>query len=122
MVRLFPGLVRVPDAAFVSWARVPGGRVPAEPVPDLVPDLVVEVLAQGNTPGEMARKLGEYFAAGVRLAWLVDPDARTVTVHGSPLRATVLSEAETLDGGDVLPGFTLPLGSLFAVLDRQATP
>src|SRR5579859_2105872 len=45
MMRLFPGLVRIPDVAFVSWSRFPGGRVPTDPVPDLVPDLAVEILS-----------------------------------------------------------------------------
>lgn len=61
MMRLFAGLVRIPDVAFISWARLPGGTVPEEPVPELVPDLVVEVLSRTNTPGEMRRKWQEYF-------------------------------------------------------------
>ena len=120
MVQLFPRLVRIPDVAFVSWARVPGGRVPAVPVPELVPDLAVEILSEGNTPPEMARKLREYFAAGVRLVWLVELDPRTVAVHTSPEESTLLGETSDLDGGDVLPGFTLPLRSLFAALDERA--
>ena len=51
-----PGLVRIPDVAFISWGRLPNRRVPTEPIPDLAPDLAVEVLSVGNTPGEMARK------------------------------------------------------------------
>src|SRR5215467_10722255 len=73
MMRLAPGLVRVPDVSFVAWERLPGQRLPRQPIPDLVPDLVVEVLSEGNTPHEMARKLDEYFARGVQLVWLVDP-------------------------------------------------
>ena len=75
MVWLFRGLVRIPDVAFTSWERLPGRRVPPEPIPELAPDLAVEVLSQSNTEAEMTRKRGEYFAAGVRLVWLVDPDA-----------------------------------------------
>jgi Uma2 family endonuclease len=118
-VRLFPGLVRIPDVAFASWDRLPGGRVPSEQVPDLVPDLVVEVLSRGNTPGEIRRKLREYFDAGVRLVWLIDPDPRTVSVHTSPDHAATYQQSQTLEGGDVLPSFTLPLGRLFAELDRR---
>jgi Uma2 family endonuclease len=120
MMRLFPGLVRIPDAAFASWRRFPDGRVPTAPIPDLVPDLAVEVLSEGNTEGEMIRKRREYFSAGVRLVWLVDPVARVVTVFIAPDQSTVLVEDQMLDGGDVLPGFTLPLRELFAELDRQA--
>jgi Uma2 family endonuclease len=122
MMRLFPGLVRIPDVAFASWDRFPNRRVPTAPVPNLVPDLAVEVLSLSNTAAEMARKLGEYFRAGVRLVWIVDPPARTVAVYTAPEQFTVLTEADTLDGAPVLPGFTLPLRELFAELDRQGNP
>lgn len=119
MMRLAAGLVRLPDVAFISWDRLPQRRVPTAPIPDLAPDLAVEVLSAGNTTREMARKCREYFAAGARLVWLVDPEARTVTVHTSPENPSILSEADTLKGGDVLTGFTLSVSELFAELDRQ---
>jgi Uma2 family endonuclease len=119
MMRLFPGLVRIPDVAFASWDRIPGRRVPTDPIPDLAPDLAVEVLSESNTEAEMARKRREYFAVGVRLVWLLDPRTRTVAVFTAPDQSTVLGEAQTLDGGVVLPGFALPLRELFAELDRQ---
>ena len=120
MMRLFPGLVRIPDVAFASWVRFPDRRVPREPIPSLVPDLAVEVLSSSNTPAEIARKFREYFAAAVRLVWIVDPEARTVAVFTSPDQPDgTLTEEQTLDGGDVLPGFNLPLRELFAELDRQ---
>jgi Uma2 family endonuclease len=68
MMRLFPGLVRIPDVAFASWDRIPGGCVPSEPIPNLVPDLAVEILSASNTAQEMSLKRPEYFAAGVRTA------------------------------------------------------
>jgi Uma2 family endonuclease len=119
MMRLFPGLVRIPDVAFAHWDRLPNRRMPAVSVPAVVPDLVVEVLSPSNTEAEMARKRQEYFGAGVRLVWMVDPDARTVTVYTAPHQSTTLGEADTLSGDPVLPGFTLPLRDLFAELDRQ---
>lgn len=119
LMRLSPGLVRIPDVAFISWERLPERRFPTGSVPDVVPDLAVEVLSEGNTAGEMARKRHEYFAAGVRLVWLVDPRTRTVDVYTTPDQSTLLHEEQTLDGGTVLPGFTLPLQELFADLDRQ---
>lgn len=119
MVRLFPGLVRIPDVAFASWDRVPGRAVPKESIPDLVPDLAIEVLSQSNTGREMVRKVGEYFEAGVRLVWLVDPKTRTVAVHAPATGPIILDLSATLDGGAVLPGFALPLTDLFAELDRH---
>ena len=85
----------------------------------LAPDLTVEVLSVSNTGAEMKKKREDYFAVGVRLAWEVDPDTRTVNVYTSPDQVTVLHASDTLDGGAVLPGFTLPLRDLFAELDRQ---
>jgi Uma2 family endonuclease len=112
-LRLLPGRVRIPDIAFISWDRLPNRESPKKPIPDLVPDLAVEVLSESNTKKEMAIKLQEYFAAGVRLVWYVEPEARTVRVYTAPDRSTLLTEEQTLDGGDVLPGFALPLRELF---------
>jgi Uma2 family endonuclease len=118
-VRLMAGLVRIPDVAFTSWDRIPGRRWPTAPIPTLAPDLAVEVLSSSNTPAEMARKRLDYFTAGVRLVWEIDPDARTVSVYTGVDTVRLLSAQDTLDGGAVLPGFTLPLRDLFAELDRQ---
>jgi Uma2 family endonuclease len=118
-VELMADLVRIPDVAFISWDRLPGRRRPTAPVPRLAPNLAVEVLSRSNTPGEMAAKRQDYFAAGVQVVWEIDPRQRTVAVHTSPTAATTLGAADTLDGSPVLPGFTLPLSELFAELDRQ---
>jgi Uma2 family endonuclease len=120
MVRLSKGLVRGPDVAFVSWARLPGGSAPTAPIPSIVPDLAVEVLSQSNTPREMERKRGEYFRAGVRLVWIVDPDSRTVAVFSGPENPRILAATDILDGGEILPGFLLPVREIFADLDRRA--
>jgi len=120
-LRLFPGVVRLPDVCFISWARFPDRRLPLEPVPDLVPDLAVEILSEGNTRAEMERKRREYFAAGTRLVWEVDPPARTVTVYTAPERAATLTEAQAVDGGDVLPGFSLAIHDWFERAGRQAS-
>jgi Uma2 family endonuclease len=118
MMRLAPGLIRIPDLSFAPWDRFPGRQIDLNiPVPDLYPDLAVEVLSVSNTPSEMAHKLRDYFGSGARLVWFVDPRARTVEVYTAPEASTLLHEANTLDGGTVLPGFTLPLHELFAQLD-----
>jgi Uma2 family endonuclease len=116
-VRLLKGLVRAPDVGFFSWAKLPDRKLPSKPFPDLAPDLAVEVLSKTNTPAEMRRKLREYFLAGVRLVWMIDPRKRQADVYVSPdAPAATLDESQALDGGDVLPGFTLPLADLFARL------
>src|SRR5919197_2011936 len=113
MMRLAPGLVRIPDVSFVSWEKLPGRRLPRQAIPDLVPDLTVEVLSGGNTPREMARKLDECFSLGVRLVWLVNPETETIEVYTSRDQSIVLDTSAMLDGGVVLPGFTLPIHTLF---------
>lgn len=120
MTRLFGDTVRGPDVAFVAWDRLPGGRIPKEPVPDLVPNFVIEVLSSGNTYAEMSRKRREYFHAGVELLWMVDHRSRTVTVFRSALSATVVTEGQELDGGKVLPGWRVDIADLFGRLDRNA--
>jgi Uma2 family endonuclease len=112
--RLIPGLVRLPDASYISWERVPGHELSDAPIADLVPDLAVEVLSAGNTKKEMQRKLRDYFLAGVRLVWLVEPKTQTAEVYTSPEDVRRVGKNQALDGGAVLPGFTLPLKELFA--------
>jgi Uma2 family endonuclease len=112
-VRLMPGRVRIPDVAFFAWRHFPNRRLPRRPIPDLAPDLAVEVISEGNTAKEMENKLQEYFTAGVRLVWYLYPETRTVQVYTSPTEVRTLGEDETLDGGTVLPGFRLSIRQWF---------
>ena len=114
MLRLAPGLVRIPDVSFVSWDRLPGRTFPREEIWRLAPDLAVEVISRGNTRQEMTRKLADYFSAGVRLVWYVYPAACEVQVYEALDKCVTLAVQDTLDGGSVLPGFRLPLATLFA--------
>jgi Uma2 family endonuclease len=113
-LRLWIGLVRIPDVSFISWDRLPGGELPDQAIAGVIPDLAVEVLSKSNTKREMERKLREYFQAGVRLAWLIDPKTQSAKVYTSATKARRIGPDQVLDGGDVLPGFTLPLKQLFA--------
>jgi len=117
MLRLSPGLVRIPDLSFISRARLARHRRTRARILPLAPDLAIEVLSEGNTPREMARKVSEYFATGCRLVWFVDPRTRTVAVYTSPAKPITLTEKQTLIGGDVLPGFRLRLRNLFDLVD-----
>ncbi len=119
LTRLFGDTVRGPDVAFYSWQRLPNGQIPTEPIPDLVPDFVIEVLSQSNTYSEMSRQRREYFHAGVRLLWMVDPRQRTVAKYRSSLDAEVVPEEGILDGGEVLPSWMVDLKSLFGRLDLR---
>ena len=114
MMRLLSQRVRIPDVAFISSETLARAGNPRGPVPSIAPDLAVEVLSEGNTRAEMAQKLREYVDSGTRLVWYVEPPARTVAVYhkaGEPTR--VLTEADALDGEDVLPGFALAVVEIF---------
>jgi Uma2 family endonuclease len=116
---LAPGLVRTANLAFTPWSRMPGRRMSKEPITRSVPTLVCWMVYPDNTDAEMARKRDEYFRAGVRLLWEIDPRTRTVREYTAPHQARDLTAADTLDGRDVLPGFSLTLAELFAELDRH---
>jgi Uma2 family endonuclease len=113
MLRLIPGLVRVPDVSFFAQGRLTRAEHGDMPIAPITGDLVVEVDGRSNTKAETARKLNEYFAAGSRLAWVVDPKPQTVRVHTAPGEYVVLGLEDWLDGGGVLPGFRLQVRDLF---------
>jgi Uma2 family endonuclease len=119
-IQLELNLVRIPDASFISWERLPGGEIPKEPVPLLVPDLAVEVISPDNTRKEMDEKLQEYFERGVRLVWFVRPKSRVVDVYTAPDQFTRLTASMRLDGGDVLPGFSVVVRELFELPNLPA--
>jgi Uma2 family endonuclease len=119
MLRILGRQIRIPDVSFIRWERLPQGR---EPVPAVSPDLAVEVLSESNTEREIQGKLGEYFTGGTRLAWIIDPRTRTARIYHAPDQWTLVDEAGSLTGGDVLPDFELKLKSLFAELDRPSHP
>jgi Uma2 family endonuclease len=115
LTRLSPGQIRIPDAAFISWDRIPDRYLPQQPFWDRGLDLAVEITSPHNTVQEMDRKLVDYFAAGVRAVWYVYPKSREVVVYSSPTQSITIQENGTLDGSPVLPGFSLPLAELFGV-------
>ncbi len=122
IMRLWPGRIRMPDVSFIAWYQVPKRERPTEPITGLSPVLAVEVLSDSNTREEMELKLKEYFLARTRLVWIVDPPRRVVEVYTAPDQFVTLTEEETLDGGDVLPGFKLPLRKLFANVPVEQKP
>jgi Uma2 family endonuclease len=120
LMRLKKGGDRMPDISFTSWAKLPTADAHLGRVAPFAPELAVEIHSASNRPREIERKRREYFAAGTKLVWEVDPDARMVTVFTDPTTSSVLTMSDTLDGGSVLPGFALPLADLFN--DPQLNP
>ena len=107
-----PDTVRAPDAAFVRKERIPPGG-PGPTYFEGAPDLAVEVLSPGDTALEIEDKVEEYHAAGARAVWVVNPKRRRVTAHRPGAAPLVLHEGESLDAGDVVPGFRCAVAEIF---------
>lgn len=103
---------RVPDVSFVADERIPPEGVPA--VWYAPPDLAAEVVSPSDRTRDVEDKVQDYLAAGVRLVWVFWPDTQTVTVHAPDTEPRPLTADDILDGGDVLPGFAVPVATLFA--------
>ena len=106
-----PDTVRAPDVSFVRRERFPAGGLPTS-FWNGAPDLAVEVLSPDDRSADVAAKVREYLSHGVMLVWVVDPSARTVTVHSAAAPMT-LTRHQLLEGGTVLPGFEVPVSRLF---------
>ena len=118
-----PNLQRRPDAAFVSVGRWPRARkIPRGNAWDVIPDLVVEVVSPTNLAEEMVTKIREYFEAGVRRAWVIYVHESLVYEYDSPRSIRVFGKEDSLDGGEVIPGFRLALDELFGGLEESDPP
>ena len=112
-----PRTVRVPDVSFVRADRLPGEGI-GPGLLKLAPDLAVEVLSPSESASELEEKLDDYRACGTPLIWVVDPVQRTVMIVASDAAVRWLREGETLDGGNVVPGFSCPVTELFEGIAR----
>ena len=120
LIELMPKVVRGPDVSFTSWTQRPDRTADTDAISKVIPTLVVEVLSRKNTRGEIAKKLKEYFFAGVERVWVIDPRSCTAEVYTAPDARTAIPADGALEGGDVLPGFHLPLAKLFEKFPKPA--
>jgi Uma2 family endonuclease len=102
--------IRIPDVSFVAAHRFPEN--PPDGFPDLAPDLAIEVLSPGNRPRDILHKVGQLLEAGSRLVWVIDPEKRTAAVYRSHMDVRVINESGSLEGEDVIPGFSCPLSEI----------
>lgn len=109
-----PDIVFAPDAGFIIRDRA-GGR--DEGYFQAAPDLAVEVISPSDRASAVRKKLEQYFEHGTRLVWVVYPDTRTIDVHTKD-GSRRLSVEHTLDGGEVLPGFSASVTDIFSILDE----
>ncbi len=118
-----PMLRRRPDVAFVSRERWPADSpMDREAAWDVVPDLAVEFTSPTDLIDDLMDKIEDYFAAGVRLVWVIYPKQRKLYAYQSPTSLRILGVGDELDGGSVLPGFRLPLTPLFELRGGGPTP
>jgi Uma2 family endonuclease len=108
-----PATVLAPDVAFFAKERITDDA-DFDDFARFPPDLAVDVLLPSISASETADRVLLYLEAGVRLVWIADPPRGIVVVHWPDRTSRTFVVGETLDGGDVLPGFTLPVADIFA--------
>ncbi len=117
LLRRNPDRVRIPDLSFIAWERIPAEGVPEGPW-SIVPNLAVEVVSPTDRVEDVHRKVDQYLASGIRLVWVLWPQTRTINVYGAVQTARELRTGDELDGGDVLPGFSVRVDELFEIPTR----
>jgi len=110
-----PDTVRGPDVSFISAARAPTKEGLTKYM-EVAPELCVEIISPTDRWAEITEKVDMYLAMGVVLVWVVDPEFRKAHVYRRGREPLVVVGAGALEGEDVLPGFSLPLADVFAVL------
>jgi Uma2 family endonuclease len=120
LMRVDVAQVRIPDVAFYSWSKFPKQLLPRVQILNFVPELAIEILSPTNTKKEMERKRREYFEGGAELVWEVHPEKQIVDVFTAPEEKTIIDADGILDGGAVLPGFTLSVKEWFEQAGKRA--
>ncbi|MEN1678466.1 MAG: Uma2 family endonuclease [Planctomycetota bacterium] len=110
-----PDSVRAPDVAFVAQDRIDAIGIPERFFPE-TPTLAVEIISPSETESQVHAKAQMWIESGCEMVWLVWPSSRTVTVYRSLEDVRELATDQTLEGGDVLPGFSVPVATLFESL------
>ncbi len=105
--------VQSSDVAFWSAEHLPFDQEPDD-YSDVLPDLCIEIMSARSRRGEVRRKVSDFITRGVRMAWIIDLEERTLTVYRSPDEGRVLHETATLSGDDVLPGFLCKVMEFFS--------
>ena len=113
ITRRNPDYVRGADVAFISTERYAQRK--SSGYLDVAPDLVVEVMSPNDRWSEVMKKMGEYFAIGVRLVWLADPETESVYAYRSLTDVRRFAKGDNLPGDSILPGFSVPVAEIFAV-------
>jgi len=111
-IRVDPDTVLCPDAAFVRRERLDEVKI-GKGFRAGAPDLVVEVVSPGDSSNEVEAKVLKWLGAGCAMVIVASPFRRAASVYRSPTDVALLTEDDVIDGGDVVPGWTLSLNELF---------
>ena len=108
---------RRPDVSYVEFAKLPAWEILIDdpPLLDCAPNVAIEVVSPSNTIAEMDTRIEDFFTSGVQLVWIVHPQSKQIYVYESTKNCKILEVGDVLNGGRVLPGFTLPLAEIFNV-------
>lgn len=111
------GNKRAPDVSFIAKNRLTGMKRLPKGYFQGAPDLAVEILSPNNTVEEIHEKIVEYFDNGTQLLWVIHPDEQFVLVYHGVSPDKLLQVTDTLDGEQIIPGFSMPVANLFVELD-----
>jgi Uma2 family endonuclease len=108
---------RRPDVSYVEFARLPAWEVLLDdpPLLECAPNAAIEIFSPSNTIEDMDTRIENFFASGVQLVWVVHPKSKQIYVYESTKNCKILEIGDALDGGKVLPGFSLPLAEIFDI-------
>lgn len=112
VLTLDPDTVLAADIAFVRGAPIPAVEQPAGYLRQL-PDLAIEIASPSDSRPALRRKVALYHQAGIPSVWLIEYRSLSVSLFPLGGAEQVLTEADTLDGGEVVPGFRLPVSEIF---------
>lgn len=119
-LRQEPLLRRQPDVALVHYARWGAGPPHIGAAWDVVPNLAVEIVSPSNAADEIDQKVVDYLSSGVEESWILYPESRRLFRHRSLTDVVIITEGDVIDGGELLPGFSLPLATMFAEAEPPA--
>ncbi len=114
VLRRDPDLVREPDVSFIERALIPGEGMP-KGYWEGPPTLAVEVVSPNDRAVEIDERVQDYLTSGTRQVWVLRPNRRAASIYFPDADTRELGPDATLDGGDVLPGFSVRVGDLFEI-------
>ncbi|HWV25491.1 MAG TPA: Uma2 family endonuclease [Thermomicrobiales bacterium] len=118
LLRRDPDQIRIPDTSFVAWDLVPEDGAP-EGFWNGAPTLAIEVVSPNDRADDIQARVQDYLGAGSAQVWVLWPRTRSVSVYRPHTDTRQLGAEDALDGGDILPGFSVRVGDLFDVRRRR---